>query len=187
MGLSVGETLIAATGRQRLLKLCRPALVSRSLHMKVDFWTASAFARPLHALHRWWYGPTALATNSLSSGIGAVLPLAADSIDIAANSSNTNENINVERVSLAPVSYRPAAWEPIHFHSPCSLVTPTASQKTLRTGSRLTAARRHGTQRPVRVLHRSASSHEAGHFFIAGRMADVCAELERLAAHEAAH
>lgn len=48
-----------------------------------------------------------------------------------------------------------------------------------------TAARR-GTRRPVRVLH-PASHAEAGRMVIAGRMADVCAELERMAACEASH
>lgn len=155
--------------------------------MRVAFWTASAFARPLHALQRWWHGPTVSATHSLSTNRGPVLSFTLYSSHIAASSSNTNENIYVERVSPVPISCRSAALAPLHVPSPRSLVTSTASQKNERTGSRPTATRRHGISRPVRALHGSASIKEAGHFFIAGRMADVCAELERLAAHEAAH
>ena len=39
--------------------------------------------------------------------------------------------------------------------------------------------------RVVRVLEPSARRWEAGRMVISGRMADVCAELDRLAAHEA--
>ena len=154
--------------------------------MRVAFWTASAFARPLHALQRWWHVPTVSVTHRLSTNKGAVLSLTLDNGHIAASSSNTNESLNVEKVSPVPISCRPAALAPLHFLSPRSLVTPTASQKIHRTGSRPTATRRYGISRPVGALHGSATIQEAGHFFIAGRMADVCAELERLAAYEAA-
>lgn len=44
------------------------------------------------------------------------------------------------------------------------------------------------TARPLRVLHVvDPSSRGAGRMVISGRMADVCAELERLAACEARH
>ncbi len=48
------------------------------------------------------------------------------------------------------------------------------------------AASRRGTRRPVRVLH-PASRSEVGRMVISGRMADVCAELERMAACETCH
>lgn len=155
--------------------------------MRVAFWTASAFARPLHALQQWWHRPTASDTHGLSTSRGAVLSLTVDSSHIAASSSNTRESIDVERASPLPISSRPVALAPIQYRSPGSLVTPIASQKIHRTSSRPAATRRHGMQRPMRAVHCSVSTQEAGHFFIAGRMADVCAELERLAAHEAAH
>lgn len=47
----------------------------------------------------------------------------------------------------------------------------------------LGAVSRHSTRRPVRVLH-PASRSEVGRIVIAGRMADVCAELERMTACE---
>lgn len=40
-----------------------------------------------------------------------------------------------------------------------------------------------GTRRPTRVLQRVSDS-GTGHLVIAGRMADVCAELDRMAASE---
>jgi hypothetical protein len=49
---------------------------------------------------------------------------------------------------------------------------------------------RHSASKPlrvVRVLDPSASRAVAGRMVISGRLADVCAELDRLAALEAAH
>lgn len=157
--------------------------------MRIAFWTASALVRALHALQRWWHGPTTAssAPASLSPSMGVALPFALDGTDSAARRSSTTQSIHVERVCPAVTSYKPAAFVPIHFLSPCSLVAPTASQKNHRAGNGSTATRRHGTQRPVCMLRRSTSTQEAGHFFIAGRVADVYAELERLAAREAAH
>jgi hypothetical protein len=51
-----------------------------------------------------------------------------------------------------------------------------------------TTACRPASRRPlrvVRVVDGSALSQQAGRMFISGRMADVCAELDRLAALEA--
>lgn len=155
--------------------------------MRIAFWTASALVRPLHALLRWWLGPTVSAAPSLATSMGAARPFTVDGTGIDAINSNAAKNIHVERVGPAPISYRSAALVPIHFFSPCSLVARAPSQKIHRAGNRSTATRRHGTQRPLRMLHEAASTQEAGHFFIAGRVADVYAELERLAAREAAH
>lgn len=153
--------------------------------MKIAFWTAYALARPLHALQRWWQGSSVSPRQSIS--MGAERPRAVDGTDMGAISSTTTQSIHVERVIPAPISYRPAALVPMHFFSPCRLGAPTSSQKIPRAGNRSTATRLHGTQRPLRILHGSASIQEAGHFCIAGRVADVYAELERLAAREAAH
>ena len=48
------------------------------------------------------------------------------------------------------------------------------------------ASSHRNTRRPVRVLHPAARS-EVGRMVIAGRMADVCAELERMAACDTWH
>ena len=50
----------------------------------------------------------------------------------------------------------------------------------------LGASSHRNTRRPVRVLHPAARS-EVGRMVIAGRMADVCAELERMAACDTWH
>ena len=81
--------------------------------MRVAFWTASAFARPLHALQRWWHVPTVSVTHRLSTNKGAVLSLKLDNSHIAASSSNTNESINVpvDRLRWHPSAFSlPAAW-----------------------------------------------------------------------------
>lgn len=158
--------------------------------MRIAFWTASALARPLHALQRWWQGPKGPplpATVSLSASMGTMPSLTLDDTDIAASHGERAEGTVVERAPTEPISYRPSALARVHFLPSYGLVAPTAVQKIHRIDSRPTATRDHGTPKPVRMLHCSASPQEAGHFFIAGCIADVCAELERLAAHEAAH
>lgn len=47
-------------------------------------------------------------------------------------------------------------------------------------------ARQHGVVRVVRIVERGQSAENDGRVVISGRMADVCAELDRLAALEAA-
>ena len=141
--------------------------------MRVAFWTASAFARPFHALQRWWQdrtGSTRSATNELTTSLRTAPSVTPEPVAAASNHSIIADSIVVKRAPPVPVYYR-----------------LSASQKTHCTSGRATATRRHGVQRPVRMLRGTASAQQAGHFFIAGRMADVCAELERLAAHEAAH
>lgn len=141
--------------------------------MRVAFWTASAFARPFHALQQWWQdrkGSTTALSNGLPSSSQAVPSLTLDRLDIAANHSAVTQSIVVKRAPTLLTYHR---------------LSP--SPKNHCTISRATATRRHGPQRPARMLRGTASTQQTGHFFISGRMADVCAELERLAAHEAAH
>jgi hypothetical protein len=69
--------------------------------------------------------------------------------------------------SVQPVRPRPAA-------APVACVRPAASRRP------------HRPLRVVRVMDAPASRAGAGRMFISGRMADVCAELDRLAALEAA-
>jgi hypothetical protein len=67
---------------------------------------------------------------------------------------------------------------------------PEGGAATSFTGSRAAPCGRsetlHRPLRVVRVLEASRAPAGAGRMFISGRMADVCAELERLAALEAA-
>ena len=158
--------------------------------MRIAFWTAPALARPLHALQRWWQiqkGPATPALNPLCTSTGHVPPSMEDGMKIVKTQDGMPEGVVVERVHPTPLSHAPSVLAPVHFLSPSSLVATTALQKNHRASTRTTATRRHGTQKPARMMHGSASPPEAGHFFIAGRMADVYAELERLAAGEATH
>jgi hypothetical protein len=71
-----------------------------------------------------------------------------------------------------------AAWlAPRHAPAPCVAVHASAQ--------RMAALRPAKPLRVVRVLEPSAPRAVAGRMVISGRLADVCAELERLAAQEA--
>ena len=167
-----------------------PALASRSLDMRIAFWTAFDFVRPFHALQQWWCDPrgfTTSAKKALSTNINAAPFFTASGADISANHGKMTDRAAVERSRPATIFHRSLALAPTRFSSPCSLVIPPASQKSYRAGVHATTTRRHGGQKPMRMVKGSASTQEAGHFFIAGRMADVCAELERLAEYEATH
>ena len=158
--------------------------------MRIAFWTAPALARPLHALRRWWQvqkRPAIPALNHLPTSTGTAQLFMENGMEIATTQDEIDESIFVKRVRPAPISYATSALAPVHFLSPCCPVATTALQKNHRASTRLTTTRRHATQRPLRMLHGSASPTEAGHFFLAGRVADVCAELERLADGEATH
>jgi hypothetical protein len=56
-------------------------------------------------------------------------------------------------------------------------------------GTRLPRAPLNGSPRPlrvVRIMESGCTAHSAGRMRMSGRMADVCAELDRMAAQEAA-
>ncbi len=88
-----------------------------------------------------------------------------------------------------------AASAPARAHQPVRAAALPLAQATLvpamaRRPARATALAQPGLrmQRPLRVvqvMERGASRASAGRMVISGRMADVCAELDRLAAREA--
>ena len=158
--------------------------------MRTAFWRASTLARPLHALQQWWQDqkkPTCADHNGFSASMGMLPCPTVDRNHLAANHGNFTEGTSGERMHSIPISCPLSTLAPAHLYLPYILVAPPAVQKIHRTANRSTAVRRHGAQRQARILNCSASTQEAGHFFISGRVADVCAELERLAAREAAH
>lgn len=75
------------------------------------------------------------------------------------------------RVFASPSPSRAAPATPAATHRPAPVNAPSGVPRRLRV---------------VRVLEGSAAA-STGRIVISGRMADVCAELERLAALEAAH
>lgn len=153
--------------------------------MKIAFWTAYTFVRLLHTLQRWGRGFSLFPIQNI--GMYTEPRFTVESNARGAFTRTTTQTIPEEQVRLYPMAYRPAALTPVHFFPPCNLRTPTSLHKVPRNANRSTSIRCPGAQNPLRILHCSTSTQEAGHFFIAGRVADVCAELERLAAREAAH
>ena len=83
----------------------------------------------------------------------------------------------------APVKQRPATSASPFQSNVVPLRQPAKAPAPLTTTSRLPVS-----QRPLRVLRvvDSQSRASGGHMVISGRMADVCAELDRLAGKEAA-
>lgn len=139
--------------------------------------TFSAFSQPLHALARWlqpamhgWHDPAAAAARPRTCK--APLPAtAAPTWPAAAARMPRDESTLALAGSRALV---PSAGA----ESLCSAAAQIA--KTHHSGTRHVQARR-----VVRVLRTAASGSDAGRLVISGRMADVCAELDRMAAREA--
>ncbi len=78
-----------------------------------------------------------------------------------------------------PARLAPAGPNPIRVAPQAS---PQRSHAPLRTGRGNSTALSHRPLRVVRVLDASASHPACGRMVISGRMSDVCAELDRLAA-----
>lgn len=125
--------------------------------MGIALFAASALARPLTALHRWWGRENVPCPQHSSARAEA-----------SAATTTRPQNLGplplrpgpVPRTCASPVAARPARTPEPASRPPCTL--PAASGA-------------------IRVLR----GH--GRMVIAGRMADVCAELDRLAACEPQH
>lgn len=142
--------------------------------MGIALLAVSTLAHPLNTLHRWWRTRDALTRLPDTQRHPAHLPREGSypapatwagrlrgtprgtSLALGAHGASTN--------AVAPATRAPTAY---------------AAQRAARHALCPTAA-----QHPVRVLRRNPASSGAGRMVIAGRMADVCAELERLAACE---
>lgn len=68
---------------------------------------------------------------------------------------------------------------------PATAATPDLASARVATQVQRVKAVRHQPLRVVRLLEANQAPSLAGRLRISGRMADVCAELDRLAAHEA--
>lgn len=136
--------------------------------MGIALLAVSALAHPLHALNRWWRCQrTLMVARALRPHTSAAAP------------SQPSEN----RPFLAKTAGQ-SATKAVQAVTPKTphLPLPIALQRSVHLAPRIS-----GAHRPVRVLRRSAVAGAAGRMVIAGRMADVCAELERLVAREAQH
>ena len=161
------------------------------LSMEIAFWTAKALARPVHALQRWWKTPSrthAAGTSCLSDDSQTSSTATMHATSFWARGSKNNEGVNIQSLIAPSPCFSPSTLAaPIRLRLTCSSAAHTASPKNHRTNHCPTAPKNRDAPPPLRPMRCSASTPEAGHFFIAGRMADVCAELDRLAAREAAH
>lgn len=168
----------------------RACLCFMELSMEIAFWTAKALARPLHALQRWWKNPTrtyAATSHHPAGGSQPALAITRYATRDGASASPAKEDHSIYHGNKALPCCAPSTLViPTRLRLPCSVATHPAPVKNHRT-SAWTASKNRDVLKPLRPMRCSASAQEAGHFFIAGRMADVCAELDRLAAHEAAH
>lgn len=161
------------------------------LSMEIAFWTAKALARPFHAFQRWWKNPAtadAAATTRLASGSEPSLPATSHPTNIWVNTTEINAyHRDPNQIESLLCDLPSTLVSPMHLCLPHNVAALPAPIKNRRTSPCTATAKNRDTQKLQRPMRCSASKPEAGHFFIAGRMADVCAELDRLAAREAAH
>ena len=117
----------------------------------------STFSHPLHALARW-----------LQPALHGI----------------RNGSDNRPRSCKAPL---PSSAAPAWPAAPCAPVDDNLpADAAVRSSTSHTGVRHPQPRRVVRVLRTTASGSDAGRLVISGRMADVCAELDRLAACETA-
>lgn len=149
----------------------------RSFHMGLALFALSAFSQPLHAFVHWLQ--PSRCTDDSHSAVPAVRIV-----------SNAPEGLSSCAVPGASEKSRPH-FQPPAFVAGTAVSVPASPHRhapgrvhSAPSGSSgPTTASHHGARRPVRVLH-AASRPEVGRMVIAGRMADVCAELERMTACE---
>lgn len=160
--------------------------------------SSSSLARPLHTLQRWWQQLHAAPRPVQSLGVG---PQA-----IAAQSANGAVSVLTLRRFQAVVATTASLGQTVPGAALTSVISPADSALLLPAFRRPkrrpipdhthTDARRN--LQPVReklpcslpclrVLHRPANLSRPGGLVIAGRMADVCAELDRLVSLETVH
>ena len=158
---------------------CAQPLTSRSFHMGLALFAFSALAQPFHALVHW-----------LQPQTGVPAPNAAR---LASNANGCREVFSPGPTTVAdPLSTLSSSWSAGDGCLAVSAPTSTRSHRSVRLQSApsgpsgIRTPGRQGTHRPVRVLHSPPRSN-AGRMVIAGRMADVCAELERMVACETRH
>ena len=148
---------------------------SRSFHMRLALSTFSVLSQSFSALAHWLHP-----SRDTHSG-NAALPLPARTASVCR-----------EGLSSGALSGTSAQLKPSLRHSasaggsaPRSHITHCLQSAASGTFGPSASIRRNA-RRPVRVLHPAARS-EVGRMVIAGRMADVCAELERMAACDTWH
>jgi len=160
--------------------------------MGIAAFTATSLARPLHTLQRWWQqlhpvpalreGGVQQAAQPDPCAVSVVtLRRTRNSASAAAgNWHESNSNLqnagNLTARALALPAFRRLGHRDFSRHT-SGLARPDA----------LVVKEPRCTLPALRVLHWPANLARPGGLVIAGRMADVCAELDRLVAMEALH
>ncbi len=159
---------------------------------------SSSLARPLHTLQRWW--------QQLHAVSRPVLSLWAGHQGIAAQPANGAVSVlTLRRLRSSGATTAPAVWQAVPgtvqttvspadsalllpaFRRPKRRQVPEHHHGDTRLNSQLVREKMSCSLPCLRVLHQPANLSRPGGLVIAGRMADVCAELDRLVSLETAH
>ena len=142
--------------------------------MRLAFSTFSALSQSFSALAHWLHP----SRGELSSSAAAP---SAHTASVCSHGPSPGAVSDVAAQSKSPLRHPASAGMSIQ-RSHIKQRLQSAASGTFGSG----ASSHRNTRRPVRVLHPAARS-EVGRMVIAGRMADVCAELERMAACDTWH
>ncbi|NMM90246.1 hypothetical protein B2J88_38955 [Rhodococcus sp. SRB_17] len=137
--------------------------------MGIALLAASAFVHPLHALGLWWRRQR---THAAAPACRAAGP------SVARHAPHPGAALR----HAAGTTVSDAATAAEKRAQPCA----TAASESARAALPASVVRATGPHRAVRVLRRSGTG-GTDRLVISGRMADVCAELDRLAAREMLH
>jgi hypothetical protein len=146
----------------------------RSLHMGIAFLTFSAFSQPLHALARWLQ-------PAMHGGARDAARTRTCKAPLVAHANPAWPGASVPLDGLPPANTGNTAAPPCGGEPLRSATTPPTPTRT----SGHAASRHAAPRRVVRVLRTAATGTDTGRLVISGRMADVCAELDRMADREA--
>lgn len=151
---------------------------TRSFHMGLALFALSALSQPLHAFVH-WLQPGRCTDDSRTA------------VPAAGIAGSGPEGLSSCAVRGAAAKSRPHYFQLPAFAAGTVVLVPASNRRHAPdrehcapfNSSGPAAASRQSARRPVRVLH-AASRTEVGRMVISGRMADVCAELERMTACE---
>ncbi len=200
MGYCRSHTSPAVSLRLAILPMSTPDL--RSFHMGIALSTLSTLPAPLRTLTRWLQQAIRLETTGSPDHNASVTNASGDSSRGHAaphlHTTGDEATATANHRPAVPAGHRPLRgnW-PFNVRPPAPAVgaptrpqagatrsfLPPSSPASRRDTFFATLSTEGHTHRPARVLRR-VSDAGAGRLVIAGRMADVCAELDRMAASE---
>lgn len=145
--------------------------------MGLALFAISALSQPFHTLAHWFHPRRCTHSRSAVLHPARTACVCREGLSPASIATQSK-----------PLPLKPASAASMAILAPDSLRSHSAArmQRATSDPARPGTSSLRSTLRPVRVLHPQSRS-EAGRMVIAGRMADVCAELERMAACETWH